>query len=81
MQVLRLHHILFTVDLCNALVLVFLDVAQFVSLFKMTIKEQSAVLPALKGKKVYLGLAKTVGNKLAMKPQNLLVNLPLESPT
>ncbi len=33
--------------------------------------------PAVAGRPVYLGLAMTTDNVLRMKPQNLLVNLPL----
>lgn len=46
-------------------------------LFKMTIEDVAAVLPRVAGRPVYLGLAMSPERKVVMKPQNLLVNLPL----
>ncbi|MCB1494003.1 MAG: hypothetical protein KDJ77_19725, partial [Rhodobiaceae bacterium] len=50
---------------------------QILALFTMTIDDQDRVQPSVRGKPVYLGLAMTPGRKVKMKPQNLLVNLPL----
>ena len=57
------------------------DTARLIALFRMDIEDQSAVLNALRGKAVYLGLATTPGKKVRMKPQNLLTNLPLQQKT
>jgi len=51
--------------------------ARLLSLFRMEIKDQQAVLENVRGRPVYLGLAMGPNNVLRMKPQNLLVNLPL----
>jgi hypothetical protein len=53
------------------------EIARLVALFRMEIEDRSAVTSAMRGKPVYLGLAMTPAKKVAMKPQNLLVNLPL----
>ncbi len=54
------------------------DVARFVCLFRMRIKDEAAVLARVAGKPVYLGLAMTDRKRVKMKPQNLLTNLPLK---
>ncbi len=51
--------------------------AQIVALFRMEIRDQDAVIERMRGRPVYLGLAMTPQRHLRMKPQNLLVNLPL----
>jgi len=51
--------------------------ARLLSLFRMEIKDQQAVLENVRGRPVYLGLAMGPNNVLRMKPQNLLANLPL----
>ena len=53
------------------------DMARIVALFRMTIRDESAVIDRLKGRPVYLGLAMDDNDVVRMKPQNLLVNLPL----
>ncbi|MGD9868579.1 MAG: DUF6352 family protein [Hyphomicrobiales bacterium] len=53
------------------------DTQRLVALFRMDIEDRSAVSPAMRGKPVYLGLAMTPDRKVKMKPQNLLINLPL----
>jgi len=50
---------------------------RLVSLFRMEIKDQSAVLPRVAGRPIYLGLAMATDGTVRLKPQNLLVNLPL----
>lgn len=54
------------------------DAQQLIALFRMDIIDDDAVIDRMRGKPVYLALAKTPGNKLKMKPQNLLINLPLK---
>ncbi len=51
--------------------------ARLLSLFRMEIKDQDAVIDSVQGRPVYLGLAMDARNVLRMKPQNLLVNLPI----
>ena len=53
--------------------------ARLLSLFRMEIEDQDFVLDRVKGKPVYLGLCMDTKGLLKMKPQNLLVNLPLKS--
>lgn len=53
------------------------ELEQIVGLFEMRVKDKGALTPAVEGRPIYLGLAKTKGGKLKMKPQNLLTNLPL----
>lgn len=48
-----------------------------ISLFRMEAKDAGSLIPEMRGKPIYLGLAKTVANTLIVKPQNLLTNLPL----
>ncbi len=50
---------------------------QLISLFRMEIEDRTAVLPEMAGRPVYLGLAMSASGILRLKPQNLLVNLPL----
>jgi plasmid stability protein len=50
---------------------------RLVSLFRLTVADAAAMLPAVAGRPVYLGLAVDAGRRLRLKPQNLLVNLPL----
>lgn len=54
--------------------------AHLISLFRMEIKDQTGVLDSVRGRPVYLGLAFDEGKKLRLKPQNLIVNLPLAAP-
>lgn len=48
-----------------------------VGLFRLEFRDASAALPELQGAPVFLGLATTPESTLRMKPQNLLMNLPL----
>ena len=50
---------------------------RIVSLFRLEFRDPSLVRPGLQGKPVYLGLAHDRNQSLRLKPQNLLVNLPL----
>ena len=54
---------------------------QLVSLFTLEFEDSSRVLPEMVGKPVYLGLAQTEEGLIKLKPQNLLINLPLRSPS
>lgn len=50
---------------------------RLISLFRLEFCDPSLVLPRISGRPVYLGLAMDADGVLRMKPQNLLVNLPL----
>ncbi|NIA68760.1 hypothetical protein HBA54_09170 [Pelagibius litoralis] len=51
--------------------------ARLLSLFRMEFQDPSVVAPGIAGRPVYLAIAMTEGGSLRLKPQNLLVNLPL----
>jgi len=53
------------------------DLARIVALFRMHVRDDRTVTDRVKGRPIYLGLAMTPANRLKMKPQNLLVNMPL----
>ena len=53
--------------------------AKILALFELRFADSSVMLPEVAGRPVYLGLAMTADNSLTLKPQNLLVNLPLLS--
>ncbi len=48
-----------------------------IALFRMWVEDDSALIDAVRGKPIYLGLAMTPENIVKMKPQNLLTNMPL----
>jgi Family of unknown function (DUF6352) len=50
---------------------------RIVGLFRMRIPDGRAVIDRVQGKPIYLGLAMTADQRIKMKPQNLLTNLPL----
>jgi len=50
---------------------------RLLSLFRMEIKDETLIRPDIAGKPIYLGMVMTADNLLRLKPQNLLVNLPL----
>jgi hypothetical protein len=50
---------------------------RLLSLFRLEFRDAGDVRPDMAGKPIYLGMAMTANNKLYLKPQNLLVNLPL----
>ena len=50
---------------------------QVMCLFKLEFIDQSRVISEIRGKPVYLGLAHDADKCLKLKPQNLLINLPL----
>jgi hypothetical protein len=48
-------------------------------LFKL--ETDTGFVPEMRGKPVYLGLAMDATGVMRMKPQNILVNLPLTEPS
>ena len=55
------------------------DMKRVIGLYRMEFKTPSDMRTGLAGKPVFLGLCITPDNLLRMKPQNLLMNLPLAS--
>jgi hypothetical protein len=56
------------------------DEAQgIIGLFRMDVLDRGAVLETVRGRPIYLALAKTPSGTLKMKPQNLIVNMPIKS--
>ncbi len=54
--------------------------ARILALFRLRFADPAQMLAKLAGKPVYLAAAMTTDGRLRMKPQNLLVNLPLAEP-
>jgi hypothetical protein len=50
---------------------------RILSLFRLEFREPAVMLPRVSGRPVYLAMAMDGNNELRLKPQNLLVNLPL----
>lgn len=50
---------------------------RLLALFRLEFADPADVRPEVAGRPVYLGLAMTASRRLRLKPQNLLVNLPL----
>jgi len=50
---------------------------QIIALFRLEFADPSVMAASVQGKPVYLGLARDKNDRLKLKPQNLLVNLPL----
>ncbi|MGI9385288.1 MAG: DUF6352 family protein [Methyloligellaceae bacterium] len=57
------------------------DAQQLIALFRMDIEDQSSLIPSMRGKPIYLALAMTKSKRVKMKPQNLLMNMPLVDAT
>jgi Family of unknown function (DUF6352) len=55
------------------------EMKRLVGLFRMTFTDQANVQESHAGKPVYLGMAVDKQNRLRLKPQNLLLNLPLKA--
>ena len=53
------------------------DQARLLALYRLEILDQTRVMEDVKGKPVYLALGSTTDKKVRVKPQNLLMNLPL----
>jgi Family of unknown function (DUF6352) len=51
--------------------------ARVLALFRLEFRDPADMLERVRGRPVYLGLAMTATQRLRLKPQNLLVNLPL----
>jgi len=51
--------------------------ARLLALFKLEFKDRELMRPDISGKPIYLGMAMNEDNLLRLKPQNLLMNLPL----
>lgn len=54
---------------------------RILSLFRLEIEDASLMLPEVAGRPIYLAMAMNTDNILRLKPQNLLVNLPLAAAT
>lgn len=52
---------------------------QLLSLFTMVIEDEALVINSVRGRPIYLALAMDDDHVLRMKPQNLLMNLPLQA--
>ncbi len=52
---------------------------QVLALFRLEFRDPSLMLPRVAGRPVYLGMAMDHHGKLRLKPQNLVVNLPLNT--
>lgn len=50
---------------------------RLLSLFRLEFKDPNQMATEVRGRPVYLALCMTQGNRVRVKPQNLLVNLPL----
>lgn len=53
------------------------NMRRVVGLFRMDFTDEGVLQPELQGAPVFLGMAMTADGSLRMKPQNLLMNLPL----
>lgn len=53
------------------------DIARIAGLFQMSFTNDTALAPHVRGRPIYLALAMTPEKRIKMKPQNLIVNLPL----
>ena len=51
---------------------------QVLALFRLEFRDPAVMLPRVAGRPVYLGLAMDNESRVRMKPQNLVVNLPLK---
>jgi hypothetical protein len=54
--------------------------ARLLALFRLEFRDPADMLERVRDRPVYLGLAMTATERLRLKPQNLLVNLPLARP-
>ncbi len=53
------------------------ELARLLALFRLEFRDISVMLPSIAGRPVYLGLAMSAHDTVRLKPQNLLLNLPL----
>lgn len=56
------------------------DLERLLLLFRLELAPDESVAPGMEGRPVYIGLGCRPDRSLRMKPQNLLVNLPLAAP-
>ena len=54
---------------------------RLISLFRMEIRDETLITPNIAGRPIYLGVAMDSNSLLRLKPQNLLMNLPLAEGT
>jgi Family of unknown function (DUF6352) len=54
------------------------DASRFAGLFRLEFLDRSDILNSMAGKPIYLGLAMDGSDRIKVKPQNLLTNLPLQ---
>ncbi len=54
--------------------------SRLLSLFRLEFQQPELMRPEIAGRPIYLALAMTADKKVRLKPQNLLVNLPLATP-
>ena len=47
------------------------------TLFRLEFRDPADMLARVRGRPVYLGLAMTADQRVKLKPQNVLINLPL----
>lgn len=52
---------------------------RLIGLFRMKIPDDRLVIERVKGRPIYLALAQTAQNRVKMKPQNLITNLPIHT--
>ena len=64
-------------DLYNGVEVGEARLARLLSLFRLEIRDRALMPPAIVGRPVYLALCMTENSTLRLKPQNLLMNLPL----
>lgn len=67
-------------DLYNGVEVGEARLARLLSLFRLDFRDPGVMRPELAGRPVYLALCMSESGRLKLKPQNLLVNLPLARP-
>lgn len=55
------------------------DIERLLALYRLEVIDQSRVMEDVRGRPIYLGLGSTADKRVRVKPQNLLMNLPLRS--
>lgn len=55
------------------------NMARIIGLFRMRVPDERLLLEHVRGRPIYLALAMDPENRVKMKPQNLLTNLPINS--
>ena len=68
-------------DLYNGVEVGETRLARLLSLFRLEFRDPGAMRPEIAGRPVYLALCMSETGRLKLKPQNLLVNLPLARPS